>query len=184
MTSSMSVAEYPRHGAYSVSVLDNNVTSNGMRNAVAMMPQLVTTAGMGSSYYQPVLPRNLDIFSEVERGLGDSSIKDDQRQLARKLAASLKTSLLNNYRQMHMDLPYSELHMSVLDDSAVLIEWTYLNLRAGFSIERNVNDSSYYVLVRVMEDGVSTIVPEYGPLNGKNVDAVAAKVVARISEKL
>ena len=127
---------------------------------------------------------NLDIFSEVELGINDPSIRDDQRHLARKLLAELKANLLRNYRQSHMDLPYSKLHLSVLEDASVLIEWTYLNLRAGFSIEQRVDESSYYVLLRDRQDGVSTIVPEYGPLTDDNLGLVASKVVARISEKL
>lgn len=146
--------------------------------------QFMATAGTSAPYYESALPRNLDIFSEVELGINDPSIRDDQRRLACKLLAELKANLLRNYRQSHMDLPYSKLHLSVLEDASVLIEWTYLNLRAGFSIEQRVDESSYYVLLRDREDGVSTIVPEYGPLTDDNLGLVASKVVARISEKL
>ncbi len=181
MTGTSGVAERP---VYEMLLQNRSVTSNGMRYAVPVMGQYVMTASTSTPSYVSTLPKNLDIFSEVELGLDNPAISDDQQLLARRLIMALKASLLRNYRQSYMDLPYSDLHLSLLEDSSVLIEWTYLNLRAGFSIEQNVDESSYYVLIRDKADGVSTIVPEYGPLTNDNVGAVAAKVVARISEKL
>ena len=181
MTGTSSVAERP---VYETLLQNRSVTSNGMRYAVPIMGQYVMTASTSTPSYVSALPKNLDIFSEVERGLENPAIGDDQRMFARKLILALKESLLRNYRQSYMDLPYSNLHLSLLEDSSVLIEWTYLNLRAGFSIEHDIDESSYYVLIRDKTDGVSTIVPEYGPLTNDNVGTVAAKVVARISEKL
>ncbi len=179
-----SVAAFSMRDAYLSSMSGQNVTSSGMRSSIPASSRFATTAGMSSSYYQFALPRNLDIFTEVDLGLRSPAITGDQRRLGRKLVAELKANLLRNYQQKYMDLPYSELHYYELDGSAVLIEWTYLNLRAGFSIENNLADSSYYILIRDKEDGVSTVVPEYGPLNEENVCAVASRVVARVSEKL
>lgn len=184
MTPPTSVAARPMYNPYTASLVERIGTSSGMGHVAPLAAQFMATAGTSAPYYESALPRNLDIFSEVELGINDPSIRDDQRRLARKLLAELKANLLRNYRQSHMDLPYSKLHLSVLEDASVLIEWTYLNLRAGFSIEQRVDESSYYVLLRDREDGVSTIVPEYGPLSDDNLDYVASKVVARISEKL
>lgn len=184
MTSAAGVATLPMYPAYVSSFLQKNGTTSGMKNAIPLVSQSTTTTGMASDTYASALPRNLDIFSEVEQGLINPAISDDQRLLARKLVLALKANLLRDYRYKYMDLPYSELHLNMLEDSSVLIEWTYLNLRAGFSIENRVDESSYYVLLRDREDGVSTIVPEYGPLTSTNIGTVAKKVVARISERL
>lgn len=169
---------------------DRDATSNGMSNVASLPAQLETTAGlqtttgMLSSGYESSLPRNLSIFSEVEHGIDSPSLDEGQRFLAHDLITAIKASLLLNYRERYMNLPYSELHMSVLDDNSALIEWTYLNFRAGFSIEQDVSKSSYYVLVRDETDGNSTVIPEFGQLSKDNVDAVAAKVVSLISERL
>ena len=184
MTPPTSVAARPIYNPYTASLIERNGTSSGMGHVAPLTAQFMATAGTSVPYYESALPRNLDIFSEVERGLSDPTIKENQRLLARKLLAELKANLLRNYRQSHMDLPYSKLHLSLLEDSSILIEWTYLNLRAGFAIEQHIDESSYYVLLRDREDGVSTIVPEYGPLTNDNLGLVASKVVARISEKL
>ncbi len=184
MTPSTSVADRPIYSPYTASLAERNITSSGMGRVIPLAAQYFTTAGTSAPYYESALPSNLDIFSEVEQGINDPSIREEQRHLARRLLAELKANLLRNYRQSHMDLPYSKLHISLLEDASVLIEWTYLNLRAGFSIEQHIDESSYYVLLRDREDGVSTIVPEYGPLTDDNLGFVASKVVARISEKL
>lgn len=181
MTGTSSVAACP---VYETLLQNQDFTSDGMRCSSPAMEYYAITAGTSLPAYAPSLPRNLDIFSEVEYDVGNSDISDDQRDLVRKLIQALKSSLLRNYRQSYMDLPYSKLHLNNLEDSSILIEWAYLNLRAGFSIERVIDESSYYVLIRDKSDGLSTIVPEYGPLTKENVRTVAAKVVARISEKL
>lgn len=183
MTSAAGVMT-PPIAVYLSSFLQSNGTSTGMKNANSLVGQLATTTGTTSDSYLSALPRNLDIFTEVEQGLASPAISDDQKMLARKLVSALKENLLRGYRGKYMDLPYSKLLLNVLEDSSILIEWTYLYLRAGFSIEGCVDESSYYVLFRDKEDGVSTIVPEYGPLTSENVGMVAARVVKQISVRL
>lgn len=184
MTGASNVAELSTFAAYMSAFACGSETSNGMRNATPVASYSATTTGAGASYRESALPRNLDIFSEVEQGLSDPDIADDQRRLAHKLILALKANLIRGYQYKYMDLPYSTLHLSVLEDGSILIEWAYLNLRAGFSIERSISESSYYVLLKDREDGVSTIVPEYGPLNSDNVERIAAKIVACISKRL
>lgn len=184
MSSTVGFSSQEAYSLYRYSCSDRDATSSGMGHAAPLPVRFETTAGMLSSSYESSLPRNLSIFSEVEHGIDSPFLVEDQRLLAHSLISAIKASLLLNYRQRYMNLPYSELHMSILEDNSALIEWTYLDFRAGFSIEQDIAKSSYYVLLRNETDEGSTVIPEFGPLNKENLNTVAARVVSRISERL
>ncbi len=91
------------------------------------------------------LPQNLYIFDEVEAS--EKYIEDENISLYVAIFIKTFKYIIAQYnRDMKIDNKLPKLKLRIMDDGGVLIHWNYKSLRIGFAFEKNLEDSSYYIV--------------------------------------
>ena len=129
-------------------------TTSGIKTANHFSKQLPTqTSTLSNNYfYMQKLPTNIDVLSKVYtsiNSLSDKSVKNYSINLLNLIYLSLSkandSGNITNY--------LSRLYFSEQEDKSALIEWNFENFRIGFSVEPNVEESSYYFVSQDRELG-------------------------------
>ncbi len=90
---------------------------------------------------QPVHEIFNDAWSVI-KSIADNSQKQFTTVVIKRIQTQLE--LLNRFYPDVSNI--SKLYASVVDDGSILFEWIYENFRIGFSIEKEVQTSSWYIV--------------------------------------
>ena len=98
-----------------------------------------------SKNYLKVLPSNIDILHNIPNNIQDLVKKDlfDAVICFLNCFQELIVAINDNHP---IDNSLPPLHFSLLDDEAIFIEWIFPFFRIGFSIEENIEDSSWFLV--------------------------------------
>ena len=126
----------------------SNQTSDTNKNTKTIKYQgpIQTTDSFSiNTSYQIKLPSNIDVFSRLSKTVASLSNPDVKKHTI-NILDTLNKSLqnINNYKNIPNYL--SKLNVIEQSDLAALIEWNFQNFRVGFSIEPDLNESSYFIV--------------------------------------
>ena len=97
------------------------------------------------------------------------NIKDPQmRDLFFKLFQSFQDHLLKYSSQKKETSHFPQVSIKMIEDGSILIEWIFIYFRIGFSIEPEINQSSWYLLSNEKLENKT----ESGFFNIENIDAI------------
>lgn len=104
-----------------------------------------TASGATMARYYLAMPQNMDVFSTIIKK--SSTIENPEMvDYIKGLTESLRNVLHNFDNREKISNRLSKFILNNMPDKSVLIEWNFDNFRIGFSIEPNLDQSSYYVI--------------------------------------
>jgi hypothetical protein len=162
-----------------------NINQETFGNSSESIPDIVedqtnqnyTTSG-STGYSTPTI--NLSVskiilkLSEEFQHLKESQQKD----LFLKLLLSLHKVLIQYYTQSFELSHLPSLHVVIVEDGSILIEWIFTDFRIGFSIEVEITESSWYLVSNEKLENIS----KSGFLTSDKLDSVIDDVVGFIIE--
>jgi hypothetical protein len=159
----------------SVSVTSNQTSgiNKSKRTVKFQMPMQTTDSFSLNTSYRMKLPSNIDVLSKLSEAvvsLSNADVKKHTFDVLNMLNSSLRE--INNYSNLSNYL--SRINVIEQIDSAALIEWSFQNFRVGFSIEPDMNESSYFI---VSEDkSTGSFIADTKKV-GSEIDAAIEKIV-------
>ena len=120
-------------------------TNKNTKTTKYQMPMQTTDSFSINTSYQIKLPSNIDVLSRLYETVASLSNPDVKKYTINVLDTLNKSLLnINNYNNLSNYL--SKLNVIEQTDLSALIEWNFQNFRVGFSIEPDLNESSYFIV--------------------------------------
>lgn len=128
-----------------ITSVDTSNQSNTKINEWYMPMQTNDSFSINTSYHIK-LPSNIDVFTRLSKAV-DSLSNIDVKNYTITILEALNKALqnINNYNK-NISNYLSKLNVIEQADLAALIEWNFQNFRVGFSVEPDLNESSYFIV--------------------------------------
>ena len=136
------------------------------------------TTGTADFYkqYSPNLPSSTAIFDDVKERMRNMP-QSPQKAMMHEILLALENCINGHLRELRF-VPKSTLTLTELDDKTLLLEWSYKNIRILFSVENDIECSSFCALTA---DSGGKIMSFVDDLRYDNIDEcvnTAVKIVA------
>lgn len=158
-----------------------NINQETFGNLSGSIPDIVesqTTTSGSTGYSIPTI--NLSV-SKIILKLSDQFQlleESQQKDLFLKLLLSLHKVLIQYYTQSFELSHLPSLHVVIVEDGSILIEWIFTDFRIGFSIEIEITESSWYLVSNEKLESIT----KSGFLTTDKLDSIIDEVVAFIIE--
>lgn len=151
---------------------------SGMPQRKSVVNETTSSAAM-EMQFQPTLPHNLYIFDEVESTMNNIDDVNIKKQVIRFIAIFKHiVAELNRNSTINNNLP--KLRLRIMDDGSVLIHWNYRSLRMGFAFEKELEESSYYIVADQQITG--SYFSKSGPLKMEHLEVAIEELLEFILE--
>jgi hypothetical protein len=111
-------------------------------------------------------------LSEEFKNIKDSSMKE----LFFALFQSLQNNLISFRSKSEGTSHLPQIHISFMEDDSIFIEWIFYDFRIGFSIEKEIKQSSWYLVSNKNLENVA----KSGYFDKQNVDLIIRDLFAFI----
>jgi len=107
----------------------------------------ISTGTFATKYSSWQLPSPIfdDVMVELD-SLPDSKQKDKMSEVIRELRLAIVRRAYSSFSTPSSSTPSIKPSLTVLNDGGILLEWNYPNIRIGFFIEDDIEDSSYFIM--------------------------------------
>ncbi len=152
----------------------SNQTSETNENIKTSKYQISTSDSFSlNDSYRIKLPSNIDVLSSVSKIVASLS-NSDVRNYVINVLDKINKSLQNINIQGDISNYLSKINVIEQTDLAALIEWNFKNFRVGFSIEPDLDESSFVIVSKDENKGSFFTITEK---IGSEINAVIDKIV-------